>query len=297
MISNKYNRYPFIALFIIHIALVIYAIYKHKDKKTLCILLLTNIGFAYLFEYFILNLFQGYKYTPEVVKNNQMDNIFGAILSQAIYVPFTATFLSSFQMEMKWKMGFTLYFTLIEITFKKLKLFHTRWWKTIYTTMLLPLFFIISDFWFDLLQKKKSWALLISYYCTLLIMVVNFLYALAVTRIIRFGIGFRRTWTEHFKLAPLYAITFSLIAFLSSIKTGLLPKAVAFIVMVMLDVVIYRLGLVKIKFKHYFWNLSTHACILYISVQLKNFIIGAKSRKSMPTIIKHRSLMENKNDV
>lgn len=68
---------------------------KRKIKKQLFTLLMSNIGLAYLFEFFVLNLFTAYTYKPGILKNAHLDNIFGAILSQAIFVPFTAVFLTA----------------------------------------------------------------------------------------------------------------------------------------------------------------------------------------------------------
>ena len=56
---------------------------------------MSNIGLAYLLEFFVLNIFKGYRYKPRVMKKKYFDNILGAILSQAIFVPFTAVFLTT----------------------------------------------------------------------------------------------------------------------------------------------------------------------------------------------------------
>ncbi|WP_407269988.1 hypothetical protein [Radiobacillus sp. PE A8.2] len=204
--EKHWNRYPFIFISVIHTSLLIYTFIKCKDRKRLFILLLTNTSMAYHFEYFVLNLFQSYQYKPKFFNNKIFDNIAGSILSQALLIPFTAVYITAFQLNWKIKILFSIYFGLIEMFFKKIKIYKQYWWKTTYTVILLPMYFMFSDAWYKRLNTNNQYVQFISLYHMILVMYVNNLFVFALTRKIRFGFGKLHTWTEHFKLAPLYAI-------------------------------------------------------------------------------------------
>src|SRR4051812_11726775 len=152
---NK-NSVPFLILFIFHTFLICLAFYKSKNKKNTFIFLGTIMGFAYLLEFFVLNLFKGYKYKPKVLNNKSLDNIFGAFLSQSIFVPFTAVYLTITKSGLIKKLLGGIYFSIIEILFLHKGLYKHNWWKTLYTFFLIPIYFLLSDFWYTLLIKKNE---------------------------------------------------------------------------------------------------------------------------------------------
>jgi hypothetical protein len=218
MKNPKRNKIPFIVLFLIHTSLLGYSFYKSKNKKQLFSLLMSNTGLAYLLEFFVLNLFNAYKYKPRVMKNNFFDNILGAILSQAIFVPFTAVFSTAFKLGWVWKLLGGIYFSLIELVFLRLKVYKHNWWRTLYTLILIPIYFKISDWWNFLLIKKNPFIRFISLFLTIMVTEANLLFLFASTRKIRFGFGRYHSWTEHFIIVPLYAISLSLFSTLSFLK-------------------------------------------------------------------------------
>lgn len=208
---NKSNKYPFIILLAIHSALLVYTFYKNKDRKRLFVLLFSTIGIGYLFEYIVVNLFNGYRYKPSFLKNKELDNIVGAILSQAIFTPFTALFITAFQLGWKVKLFFSLYFTLIEMIFLRIGVYKHNWWKAKYTMLLLPIYFHVSDKWYQHLKKGTPIILFFSLYHLILVTCVNLLFVRAIKGKVKFGWGIFHTWREHFKLGPLYSIILSLI--------------------------------------------------------------------------------------
>ncbi len=149
------NSVPFLILALIHFILLFPLIQKKRNKNT-WILLLSNIGFAYLFEYFVLNLFKAYRYKPSVFKKRYFDNIFGAILSQGVFVPIASTFLTVFQKDWKWKACFSLFYFLIEKLFLRLKIYKENWWSPVYTFILILCYFILSDFFFKGLKAPTN---------------------------------------------------------------------------------------------------------------------------------------------
>ncbi|WP_113930053.1 hypothetical protein [Bacillus sp. P14.5] len=176
---NK-NSVPFIMLSFLHIALLIYTLLKKRYRKTIT-LLLSNVAFAYIFEYFTFNVLQSYRYNPKILKKRQLDNALGALLSQAIYIPITGTFLSIFRLRWPSKFLAIIYFHLIELYFLKINNYRLHWWKPIYTSLLLPVFFAWSDFWSSNLQKKNNKGFLwISTYLSLGVITKTLLFILDI---------------------------------------------------------------------------------------------------------------------
>lgn len=276
---KKTNRIPFIILIIIHSSLLIYTFYKNKDRKRLFVLLMSNIGFAYLFEYIVLNLFQAYRYKPCFFKNKHLDNNLGAILSQAIYIPFTAVFITAFQFGWKVKLFFVAYFVAIESLFTKIGVFKTNWWKTVYTAPFLPIYFIISNFWYQHLKRGTPSVLHMSLLSMLIVVNANILYVLALFRKLRFGIGSLHSWREHFILAPLYSITCSLITVYCLKKQNWSTNIKTFSLFLVTDWLLKKTGIVKIKFSLGYLNVIFHLFSHVIGSFYKNFLTSLEKDK------------------
>ncbi|WP_456274604.1 hypothetical protein [Bacillus sp. AK031] len=185
------------------------------------LLLLGNMGLAYIFEYFVLNLFRAYTYRPSVMKKRFFDNIFGAILSQGVYVPITSTFITVLKGGWKWKAGFSLYFYLVEKMFIRLKLYKVHWWKPYYTLVLMTLYFYLSEGIHKLLSMQQQWMRKIIHFLSIEVIGVTLLYCTAASRKIRFGRGQFHSWREHFILAPLYCFVLSFTAAITSSREGI----------------------------------------------------------------------------
>lgn len=273
---RKGNSYPFIILFVIHAFLLFFTFNKKRDKKGLFILLFSNVGFAYLFEYFVLNLFKGYKYKPKILKESYLDNIFGAILSQAIFVPFTSVFITAFQLGWKAKIAFGLYFACIERLFLKLRVFKNYWWKTTYTLVLIPIYFIISDKWYEYLKRNNPKVLFISLFNLIMVTGVNILYVMAVLIKFKFGIGKYPTWREHFMIAPLYSISLSLVSAWQVRKDSWTSAVKVLSFSVVLDWCIKKLKLIKSNSFSIGKNLIIHLIMIYTSIKYKKLIYNEK---------------------
>lgn len=255
---KKTNRIPFIILIIIHTSMLTYTFYKNKDRKRLFVLLMSNIAFAYLFEYIILILFQAYRYKPYFFKNKHLDNTLGAVLSQFIYVPFTAVFITAFQYGWKVKLFFVAYFFAIEKLFIKMRIFKTNWWKTIYTAISIPIFFIISNFWYKYLKRGTPSVLYVSLFNLLIVVCSNVLYALAILKKLRFGLGSFRSWREHFILVTLYTITCSILTTLSLKQGKRFPDIKLLSFFMMTDWILKKSGIVKTNFSLGYLNMLYH---------------------------------------
>ncbi|WP_044022388.1 hypothetical protein [Bacillus sp. SG-1] len=238
---NK-NSLPYLLLSMLHVSLLLFTLIKKPERRTMT-LLLSNISFAYIFEYFVFNVFRSYRYRPKILKTRQLDNAIGALLSQSVYVPVTATFLSIFRLGWGWKFFFIFYFHGIEYYFLKRKIYKLYWWKPFYTSLLLPIYFVCSDFWDSRLQLKKQWVMWLSTYLSVGVVTKTLAFILDIFKKQKIGLGRVHTWKEHFLISPLYMFIFSGAALLPAIKNTKSIKILTFIIMLTIN---YLLSLVKI---------------------------------------------------
>ncbi|XJZ25650.1 hypothetical protein ACF5W4_09480 [Bacillota bacterium Lsc_1132] len=249
---NK-NSMPFIFLFVFHTALLCYSFYKTRKKKRLLVLLMSNIGLSYIFEYVVLNVLHAYKYKPKVFKLRKLDNIFGAILSQAIFVPFTAIFVTSNQLGWKVKWIFSFYFAAIETLFVKLDVYRHNWWRTIYSFLIFPFYFQLSDSWDHQLQKGQPVVKFLSLNFTTFVFDTNLLFFLTAFRKFQFGRGRFRSWDEHFVIVPLYTFLLSFISTcIFSRQNTWSSWLYMFMISIGFDKVLIKLKIVKSKLRRQF---------------------------------------------
>ena len=228
---------------------------------------------AYLFEYFVLNLGQAYSYRPKILKNRYLDNIFGANLSQASYVPFTAILITAFQFGWKLKLLFSLYFVCIEKLFIVMGVYRHHWWKTTYTGIFLPILFYISDLWYKYLKQGNSYILFMTLYFMTLVTGVNTLYVFAVLRKFKFGLGRFHSWKEHFKIAPIYSLALSFITVLGLTRGDSWKVKVNVLIMIKsVDLFLKKSDIPKGKFYNFFLNNGIHVMMIYLTSQYKKMI-------------------------
>ncbi|WP_222599394.1 hypothetical protein [Aquibacillus kalidii] len=243
---------------------------KKKKEKNTWILLLSNVGFAYMFEYIALNLFQAYSYKPSVLKDKYIDKIFGAILSQALFVPITCTFLTVCQKNYRWKIGFSLYYYLIEKLFLRLNIYTVNWWKPFYTLFLINFYFYLSEWFYKFLEQRKAWALKCAHFLSIVVINITLLYVMAIRHKIRFGKGTIHSWKEHFIIAPLYSLGLSFIAVVTSSRSRFISRFSYLFFCIFIDVIFLQKGIMKIK--HYYENILFHIAMLSTSRIIYNYI-------------------------
>lgn len=278
---RKRNKIPFIILFIIHSSMLGYSFYKSKNKKQLFALLMADIGFAYLLEYVVLNLFNAYTYKPRIIKKNFFDNVFGAILSQGIFVPFTAVFSSVVKIGWVGKLLGGVYFTLVELLFLRLKVYKHNWWRTIYTLILIPLYFNISDWWNILLGKRNPLVRFISLFLMILVTEANLLFLFALNRKVRFGAGKFHSWKEHFIIVPLYAITLSFYSTVSLLKQNNWSAKLKVLLMTIgLDQIFKKRKVIKEKFNvaDYF---TVRILAIFLYGKFRDLVYGGRTTGEM----------------
>ncbi len=245
---RKRNKYPYLILLAIHTFLLIFTFTKNKDRKSLAILLLSNMGMATIFDYLILSVLRAYKYKPGFFRNKFFDEVSGAILSQAVYVPFTALFITAFKLNWKYKLCFSLYFAAIEKLFISIGIFKTRTWRTCYTVALIFFFFHLSDVWLRLLKTGNSLIKKLTLHNVVQLLKIHSLFfPLEVPGILSFGIGRHHSWKEQLKVEPLYASVFALITTWAALKEKMNIKLSVLFLKAALDRVLVKLRVIKAK--------------------------------------------------
>lgn len=271
------NSIPFLLLTIIH--LIIFSQLLKRKREYTWTLLLSNIGFAFFFEYFVLNLFQAYTYKPSILKIKYLDNILGAILSQAFYVPITATFLTIYKKNWRWKVSFITYFYIVEKLFLRLGIYKTNWWNPKFTTVLMLIYFYISDYFYKLIEKRKYWALKLAQYFTIVVIDVTFMYTMAVRRKLKFGVGLVRTWKEHFIIAPLYSLLLSFFSTFISSKRGIIYRFYHLLYFLVVDYLLIKVRFVKINYSAFLQFIPWHLFVIYVSrLVYKEIFSNSKER-------------------
>ncbi|MDQ0254012.1 hypothetical protein J2S74_001385 [Evansella vedderi] len=269
---NK-NNTPFLILLVVHAIILFITIQKKGIRKTLQSLL-PNIGIAYLFEYFVLNLFHAYTYYPKFIRNKYLDNVFGAILSQAVFVPITATYLSLFKLGWRYKLFFTAYFFIVEHLFLRLKIYRHQWWDALYTSILLPVFFKISDIVIKSIRNQNPMTL--SRYLTFVVIHVNWLFLLALKNKFRFGYK-TFNWDEHFILTPLYSLWVSVLYTINDKKKGLSQSLITISSLLFTDFLLKQGGLLQIpNWKKTF--LPVHLTLFSLGGMVKKLFTAKEKR-------------------
>jgi hypothetical protein len=144
------NSLCYLVLAILSIILLIYVCFKKGTRRSL-LLFIAMVGFGYVIEAVIYNFLGSYQYHPKLLKHDLIyDSNLGAIASNALALPVTATFLATFHKNWLWIASFIGIFAGIEWLFLKLDIYTHNWWKIGYTSLGLPFYYIFAK----ILHKK-----------------------------------------------------------------------------------------------------------------------------------------------
>ncbi|MEH7093720.1 hypothetical protein [Neobacillus vireti] len=140
------NSLCYLGLGFISIILLIYICIK-SDIRSALLTFIGMVGAGYIIEAVIYNFLSSYQYYPHIIKHDPIyDSAWGAIASNALTLPVTATFLASFHKNWLW-VAFTIgLYAGIEWLFLELHIYKHYWWKTFYTSLGLPFYFLFAKF-------------------------------------------------------------------------------------------------------------------------------------------------------
>ncbi|MBM6619599.1 hypothetical protein [Bacillus suaedaesalsae] len=264
---------PFLILAILH-SIILLITFRKKGKKTFTLLTI-GIGVAYVFEYFVLNVFKMYKYYPKIFKNKWIDSVMGALLSQAVFVPITGTVLTLFKHGWKARIGAALFYGATERIFIKWKIFSNDTWSTIYTVGAMPMYFYIITKWWRGLQngnKLIQWSSLLLCFWT---NYTNILF-IALARYKKYRFRFhavRNRYWDHFIIVPLYTLLASIVGTINTFHMPTSFKWCGILFMHLIDQCLFHCKLIKPSNKGSLYKLlPIHISILLLGEIYKKLI-------------------------
>jgi len=206
------NKLYYLGLIFLHSFLVFYVFYKKKNRREIFLAFLSIIGLTFHFEY-PLYITKAYKYKTKMLKNKEQDNSFGSVLSQGLFVPSAAIFISTFKFGWKIKLLFTMYFALIEKCFLKLNIYKNNWWRTSYTSILIFTYFFISDAWYKGIRNGNKLILKLTLNNVFHVVYMNLLFLLSVFNKFKYQpVAFTtQPWFYHYAFVKVYMVIETLI--------------------------------------------------------------------------------------
>ncbi|MBM7660234.1 hypothetical protein JOC85_001001 [Bacillus mesophilus] len=273
-ISSRINinkSMPFIFLAIIHFLLLGVTFYK-KGNKTFSLLFI-SIGIGYVFEYFVLNVFKMYKYNPNIFKNKWIDSVFGALLSQSVYIPISATILTMFKLGWKWRIVAASIYGVIERLFIHWGIYKNKTWSTFLTITAMPIYFYIVAKWWDDVLNGERVKIYISIFFGYWISYTNILYfCLVLFKKYRFQIGIlKEKYWEHFILVPIYTCISAIIGSVNTIYSSQESKWKGLLVLHAFDRVLFKYKVIKPSTKFNLYSLiPIHLFVLFFGENIKS---------------------------
>ncbi len=138
----------YLGLATISLILLAFVYFKTKNYRSL-LLYLGMVGVGYMIEFFIYVLLDSYEYDPDIIaRDAYYDNNMGAIASNMLTLPVTATLIAVYRLSWIWIAIFTVLIVGIEWLFLKLGIYHHHWWRTAYTGIGLLVYYRFAKFWF-----------------------------------------------------------------------------------------------------------------------------------------------------
>ena len=142
------NSLCYLGLSLLSIIFMIYICYKKGIRNSL-LLFLAMVGLGYVIEAIIYNFLGSYIYYPKILRHDRIyDSNIGAMASNALALPVSATFIAVFHKNWRWIIFFTGLFTGIEWLFLELHIYSHHWWKLGYTSLGLPFYYLTAKFLF-----------------------------------------------------------------------------------------------------------------------------------------------------
>ena len=149
------NRFWYYFLTAIGIGITVFTMYRKRKDASIAALItffLAAMSLTMLFEVFVLVIFDGYVYKPQVFTDPYKDNIFGHLLMNSALWPATTLLVGAFSLRYRWIAVITLFYTLIEILFLKLDLYEHHWWQLYMTTVGVFIFHSMARIWYKKLR-------------------------------------------------------------------------------------------------------------------------------------------------
>ncbi len=126
---------------------VVYALYHSENRCRTFAFYLTLVGIPLCFETFILIFLDAYAYYPKIIRNPELDpfndELAGNLFSQ-FGVASSALLLAVRRKPLYWNIIVAVIYSMVEVLFEYLGIYHHHWWRTWMTFVALILFFAIA---------------------------------------------------------------------------------------------------------------------------------------------------------
>lgn len=238
--------------------------YRNNRTSLLFVFLFAVSGVTLFFDYLIYVWGNAYLYQPNFIKG-RYDSYLGALINGYILSSFAILFIV-LRGKWIWAIVAAAFFSGIELLFEHLGVFHTNWWRTWYTfIILIPYFFVVKMWWIHLPKRRSKWLLFgttLAIFYSIYTQLSIFLYA--VLQIRTFHVG----WIEHFHrdssaINTMTSITFgTLVAYTSSFKVKRTWNFFLLFAYVAYDLLLKYLEIVR-----------TDRCVLDTVLSLLTFIL------------------------
>ncbi|NHN28252.1 hypothetical protein [Paenibacillus agricola] len=152
------QTYWYLALALASIALLMYISVKTKDVRSFW-LFLAIVGLGYTIEAVIYFFGGSYQYDPAIIKyDSYFDSNLGAVVSNTLSLPVSATFIAVFRLNWKWVLFIIGTIVGIEWLFTTLQIYSHNWWRLEYTALGLPVYYLMAKlFYRHLLKPINKW--------------------------------------------------------------------------------------------------------------------------------------------
>ncbi|MDQ0920485.1 hypothetical protein [Paenibacillus sp. V4I5] len=149
----NFNSLWYLGLSTLSLILLFYVYFKTKNYRSL-LLFLGMVGIGYSIEYIIYVLLGSYEYDPNIISRDAYyDNNMGALASNLLTLPATATLIAVFRLNWIVIAIITGLIVGIEWLFLKLGIYRHYWWRFEYTAFGLLVYYGFAKAWFTRLMR------------------------------------------------------------------------------------------------------------------------------------------------
>ncbi|MGG1553818.1 hypothetical protein [Paenibacillus ferrarius] len=146
------NYVPYLLLAFVAILITVVTAIRKREPFAL-FLHLSFAGMIYVFEVFVLVVFEAYTYYPKLSKNSFLDSMVGATFSDFFIVPSIGVLMAFYQFRWPWIIFSAAALGGVDVLFVHLGLYSHEGWTSWYTFFALLFFFSMCRIWIRKIQE------------------------------------------------------------------------------------------------------------------------------------------------
>jgi len=261
--------YWYCLLAIIGVGITAFTIYKKRDiakLSTFIVFFLFATCVAWIGEFVVLGIFNGYAYKTGIYTSPWAENILGHLILNSTFYPGTAILVAAYSLGYLWIFLIAVLYLLIEYLFLKLGIYEHHWWKYYMTGLAILIYQVLTKVWFKKMNKIQDGLLRISTFYFVGFVILHY----PIPIILLLGKqSYNVNWVQDIYLSSTMFIfiyqlieTFFLVyfvCFLGKWFWKLVPFIIAFVgqsILVSLNILVFQDG----------WNLFYTMVVYYISI-------------------------------